>query len=151
MLNGLRCPSVTIECGGHDVAEPDARDAVGEAITNLMKHLRMRAGAVVPQTIVPAHLNLDNLHRSMSYPFMPCTGIADFQKRAGDSFAKGDLLVVVRSMSGVKLAEVRAEHPGFVVGWRAGIAHQKGVCLGSCGLPDGLPMVVDYAEATSKL
>ena len=47
-------------------------------------------------------------------------------------------------------AQVRAEHPGFVVGWRSGIAHQKGVCLGSCGLPDGLPMVVDYAEATGS-
>ena len=106
VLNGLRVPSVTIECGtasrafsqfhlhckhlcnitwlalvlsifkivacgmvgGHSVATPTARDAVVEAIHNLMRHMGMQEGEVVPQTIVPAHLRLDNLHRSMSYP-----------------------------------------------------------------------------------
>jgi hypothetical protein len=40
-------------------------------------------------------------------------------------------------------AQVRAEWAGFVVGWAAGVAFQKGATLGLCGLPDGLPMTVD--------
>jgi hypothetical protein len=71
VLNGLRVPSVTIECGGHGVATPTARDAVVEGIHNLMRHMGMSEGAIVPQTVVPAHLRLDNLHRSMSYPYCP--------------------------------------------------------------------------------
>ena len=55
--------------GGHSVATPTARDAVVEAIHNLMRHMEMQEGEIVPQTIVPAHLRLDNLHRSMSYPY----------------------------------------------------------------------------------
>ena len=54
--------------GGHGVATPTARDAVVEGIHNLMRHMGMQEGEIVPQTVVPAHLRLDNLHRSMSYP-----------------------------------------------------------------------------------
>eukprot|EP01047_Picozoa_sp_COSAG01_P045214 COSAG01_NODE_4148_length_5295_cov_7.400115_6_plen_188_part_00 len=177
----------------------------------------MQGGAIVPQQLVPAHQRLDDLHRAVSYPQMPCTGIVDFVKRAGDSFERAELLAVVRSMGGVELAEVlmrwrvggggvggerrlgpiniadtretaarvgqlvrvsscqenvfvrahraraesttcsvfeecvcvcvraqvRAEWGGFVVGWAAGVAFQKGATLGLCGLPDGLPMTVD--------
>ena len=62
---------------------------------------------------------------------------------AGDPFDEGDLMAVVRSMSGEKLAEVRAEYSGFLVSWSGGVAFQAGSSLGSCGLPDGLPMVVN--------
>ena len=54
---------------------------------------------------------------------------------AGDSFEVGDLMAVVRNMAGEKLAEVRAEYSGFVVGWSGGIAFQEGDSIGSCGLP----------------
>ena len=49
--------------------------------------------------------------------------------------------------AGEKLGEVRAEYSGFVVGWSGGISFQAGKSIGSCGLPDGLPMVVDYDDA----
>ena len=75
VLNGLRVPSVTIECGGMGVAEPRARDGVVEALHNLMRHAGMEAGPIVPQQVVPAHLRLENLHRSVTYPYAPCTGI----------------------------------------------------------------------------
>ena len=52
-------------------------------------------------------------------------------------------MAVVRSMSGEKLAEVRADYSGFLVSWSGGVAFQAGSSLGSCGLPDGLPMVVN--------
>ena len=63
------------------------------------------------------------------------TGIVDFVLTAGDPFEVGDLMAVVRNMAGEKLAEVRAEYSGFVVGWSGGIAFQEGDSLGSCGLP----------------
>ncbi len=68
---------------------------------------------------------------------------SDFVLTAGDSFEEGDLMAVVRSMSGEKLAEVRADYSGFLVSWSGGVAFQAGSSLGSCGLPDGLPMVVN--------
>jgi hypothetical protein len=43
--------------------------------------------------------------------------------------------------------QVRAEYSGFVVGWSGGVAFNAGQSIGSCGLPDGLPMVVDYDAA----
>lgn len=154
--------------GGHGVATPTARDAVVEAIHNLMRHMGMQEGEIVPQTVVPAHLRLENLHRSMSYPcapsssahgaiskvlclalacfhsiyraciccrYCPVTGIVDFVLTAGDPFEVGDLMAVVRTMAGEKLAEVRAEYSGFVVGWSSGVAFQEGDSIGSCGLP----------------
>ena len=74
-------------------------------------------------------------------PHYPCR--SDFVLTAGDSFEEGDLMAVVRSMSGEKLAEVRADYSGFLVSWSGGVAFQAGSSLGSCGLPDGLPMVVN--------
>ena len=74
-------------------------------------------------------------------PHYPCR--SDFVLTAGDSFEAGDLMAVVRSMSGEKLAEVRADYSGFLVSWSGGVAFQAGSSLGSCGLPDGLPMVVN--------
>ena len=69
---------------------------------------------------------------------------ADFVLAAGDAFEQGDLMAVVRTMAGEPLAEVRAPHAGFLYGWTSGVAFQKGASLGSCGFPDGLPMVVNY-------
>jgi hypothetical protein len=63
------------------------------------------------------------------------TGIVDFVLTAGDPFEVGDLMAVVRNMAGEKLAEVRAEYSGFVVGWSGGIAFEEGDSIGSCGLP----------------
>ena len=63
------------------------------------------------------------------------TGIVDFVLTAGDPFEVGDLMAVVRNMAGEKLAEVRAEYSGFVVGWSGGIAFHEGDSIGSCGLP----------------
>ena len=80
VLNGLRVPSVTIECGGHGVAEPSARDGVTAGLHNLLRHIGMQAGEIVPQTSVAVGgkggVDLQNLHRTISFPHMPCTGVA---------------------------------------------------------------------------
>ena len=107
---------------------------------------------------------------------------SDFVLSPGDAFAEGDLMLVVRTMAGEPLAEVRAAHAGFLYGWTGGVAFrarmiphamqhflftywtghdgqkstmfgaallhsiaEKGTTLGSCGFPDGLPMVVNCA------
>jgi hypothetical protein len=96
---------------------------------HVTKTTMMQGGAIVPQQLVPAHQRLDDLHRAVSYPQMPCTGIVDFVKRAGDTFEHAELLAVVRSMGGVELAEV-------LMRWRVGGGGRRESRLGHINIAD---------------
>ena len=60
---------------------------------------RTGASPIDVSAIVPAHLNVDNLHRELSYPIMPTSGIVDFVLPAGAAFKTGDLMANVTSQA----------------------------------------------------
>ena len=131
--HGLHIPAVTLEAGPHNVAEPAARDAASAAIHNVMAWSGMLPGAglIDVSKITPAHLNLDNLHRELSYPVVRKRGIVDLVVPAGAAFAKGDLLANVRSIDGRLLEELRADFDGHVLCWSPGVVRMEGESLGS--------------------
>jgi len=116
------------------------------ALKNVMKWANMIPGANEAITTVPV-ARVEEPHRFISYPFVPATGIIDYKKFPGDFFKKGDLLVVVRSLSGVVLGQVEAEMDGFVVVWSEGVAKYKGESLGFVAVLDApLRMVFPWEE-----
>ena len=120
------------QAGPHNVAEPAARDAASAAIHNVMSWSGMLPGAslIDVSKITPAHLNLDNLHREISYPVVRKRGIVDLVVPAGAAFVKGDLLANVRSIDGILLEELRADFDGHVLCWSPGVVRMEGETLG---------------------
>eukprot|EP01052_Picozoa_sp_SAG31_P027643 SAG31_NODE_2601_length_5363_cov_2.456173_2_plen_155_part_00 len=139
VLNGLRVPSTTLELGPANVVDPAARDAGFQGCLNALSFAGCSSAPVVPlDSIVPANVNLDNLHRVLSnYPRAPCAGIVDYQIPAGTPFEKGDLLAIMRGMDGQRCAEVVAEIDGYVVNWSSGVDKMAGQSLGMVGTPAG--------------
>ena len=131
--HGLHIPAVTLEAGPHNVAEPAARDAASAAIHNVMSWSGMLPGTdlIDVSKITTAHLNLDNLHRELSYPVVRKRGIVDLVVPAGAAFAKGDLLANVRSIDGILLEELRADFDGHVLCWSPGVVRMEGESLGT--------------------
>ena len=113
-------------------AEPAARDAASAAIHNVMSWSGMLPGTslIDVSKITPAHLNLDNLHRELSYPVVRKRGIVDLVVPAGAAFLKGDLLANVRSIDGCLLEELRADFDGHVLCWSPGVVRMEGDTLG---------------------
>lgn len=130
--HGLHIPAVTLEAGPHNVAEPAARDAASAAISNVMSWSGMLPGTDLIDVlkITAAHLNLDNLHREVSYPVVRKRGIVDLVVPAGSTFVKGDLLATVRSIDGKLLEELRADFDGHVLCWSPGVVRMEGESLG---------------------
>ena len=119
------------QAGPHNVAEPAARDAASAAIHNVMSWSGMLPGTLIDVSkITPAHLNLDNLHRELSYPVVRKRGIVDLVVPAGAAFLKGDLLANVRSIDGCLLEELRADFDGHVLCWSPGVVRMEGDTLG---------------------
>ena len=57
-------------------------------------------------------------------------------------------------MEGERLAEVRAELPGFVFNWASGVTHYGRTSLGIVGTPDGAPMLLEWSalyDSASRL
>lgn len=135
--HGLHIPAVTLEAGPHNVAEPAARDAASAAIHNVMAWSGMLPGTdpIDVSKITSAHLNLDNLHRELSYPVVRKRGIVDLVVPAGAAFATGDLLANVRSIDGRLLEELRADFDGHVLSWSPGVVRMEGESLGSLHTP----------------
>ena len=130
--HGLHIPAVTLEAGPHDVAEPAHRDAASAAIHNVMSWSGMLPGTspIDVSKITPAHLNVNNLHRELSYPIVRKRGVVDLVVPAGASFAKGDTLANVRSLDGTLLEEICADFDGHVLSWKTGVVRMEGESLG---------------------
>lgn len=140
VLNGMHIPSTTLELGPANVADPTARDAGLCGSLNLLSLAGcLPERPIMPlDDILPANVNLDNLHRVLSnYPRAPCSGIVDYAIDAGATFKKGDLLAVIRGMDGQRRAEVLAEIDGFVASWSSGVDKMEGQSLGMVGTPAG--------------
>jgi predicted deacylase len=143
VINNFRIPSCTIELGATLQAIPAYLDAAIDGLFNLLRWAGMYPGKISGLKNIPS-LKLSGQHRVMSYPFAPCVGIIDPVLPAGSSFKKGDLLAVVRTISGEKIEEIRAEFKGGIIGWRNGIAKFKNAPLAWIAAEDKLPLVCKW-------
>lgn len=144
-LNLLKIPSCTIELGLMHSADPSFRDAGLKAVLNFMDWAKMNISTFQPITEAPVIMT-KKWHRYIDSPRTPETGILDILKEAGDMFSKGDILAIVRDISGVRIGEVKADMDGFIVGWENGIAKYKNEMIGMIAVEDKMPMVVKWSE-----
>ncbi len=144
-LNGLKIPSCTIELGPMNSADPAFRDAGLKAVLNFMDWANMNISTFQPITEAPVIMT-KRWHREINSPRAPETGILDIIKEAGDMVSKGDLIAIIRDISGVRIADVKAEEDGFIVGWWNGIAKYKDEIIGMLAVEDKMPMVVKWSE-----
>ena len=146
-LNGLKIPSCTVELGPMNSADPAFRDAGIKAVLNFMEWAKMNISTFQPIVEAPVIMT-KKWHREIDSPRAPETGILDIVKEAGDMVSKGDLLAIMRDISGVRIAEVKAEEDGFMVGWWNGIAKYKDEIIGMLAVEDKMPMVVKWSDVT---
>ncbi len=148
-LNGLRIPSCTIELGPMNSADNLFKSAGYKAVMNALIHAKMLDQTPNRITEVPVIRFKEN-YRDLPYPQSPATGILDIIAFPGQEFSKGDTLAIIRSISGERLAEIKAEMNGFVIGWWNGIAKYKGELIGSVAVEDKLPMVVSWNDINKE-
>jgi len=114
---------------------PSARDAALTGVLNLMKWSGMMPGELEEIKSVEV-IKFEVGHRYLSYPQITTTGIIDPQVNPGQSFSKGDVLLIVRSMEGTRLEEVKAEMDGTMIGWYPGIGKYRGERVGMVAVND---------------
>jgi predicted deacylase len=168
VLNLLGIPAVTMELGGNASVDASARDAGVQGVLNALAHAGCCPREVAaPIVSVPTPLAspaadetapsssppqpLPPLYRCLDYPYVPCAGVVDIVRRAGDRFRWGDLLAVVRAVDGTERARICADFSGVVIAWRDGVTRYGGEALGVCAAEDRLPTVVAWADVTEAL
>lgn len=139
VLNELGIPAATIELGASVQANQQNVEGMQVALSNWLKWVGLLPGA--PKATGFSNVRSKVPLRTLQYPYAPVAGILDPIWKPGEAFKKGDTLAVMRSISGVRLTEIKAEVDGYLVGWRNGIAHYQGNPLAWVAVEDRMELV----------
>lgn len=127
VLNEAGTPSLTLELGGHDAVEEDARAAGVAAAYRAMVHLEMlpevppsvaRAAPALPSPV-------DFPVRRFVGPRTLRAGICRHRLEAGEPFEAGDAIADVVSPHGDVLETLEAEHDGYLLGRRSPVVYEN--------------------------
>lgn len=113
VLNARGIPAITPELGGTNCIEP-ANVALGiRGVTNVMKHLGMLTGEIVP----PEHPQITVRGSHLDHVISTKGGFWIAQVKEGDRVQQGDILGHVYSLLTFEVAEtIRAPYNGYVLG-----------------------------------
>lgn len=137
-LNHLQIPAATIELGMSGQGDFANRAAAVVGLNNLLKWAGMLEGKPEPLKGVPV-VHPDKPHRVLQYPYAPVSGIFEPMVLPGTQFKKGDVLGVFRTIAGERIQELKAEIPGYMIGWRKGAAFHEGAPLAWVAAEDRMP------------
>lgn len=112
-LTALGIPAITPELGGNDYFEEEHIMLGARGVTNVMKHLGMLAGEVMPPDRPQITLSGSHLNRVYARE----GGIWIGQVKGGDTVKQGDLLGSTYSLRTFEVVEqVFAPYDGFILG-----------------------------------
>jgi hypothetical protein len=146
-LNAAGIPAFTAELGGHRVVEEDARAAGVAGLHAVMVELGMLDESAVPDDVadsgdgVPA-APVDYPVRRARHPHVDSGGLVRHRVDTGDVVAQGDVVADVVTPHGEVVDEVVADHDGYVISRREGLAVYEGDAVTSMAVRDEGDLVV---------
>lgn len=128
LTNGADVPSLTVELGGHERVEPDARAAGLAGVCRALVH----AGVLeaVPDRVdrndPGVEPPVDYPVRRFEGPRTDAAGVVRHLVDAGDIVDTGQPVAEVRSLHGERRARVESDHDGYVLArYTGGVAYEN--------------------------
>ncbi|WP_053946706.1 succinylglutamate desuccinylase/aspartoacylase family protein [Halolamina sediminis] len=137
VCNGAGIPAFTTELGGHSVVTESARAAGVAAAYGVMDELGMLEAwpeAVGEPGVYEAPVDFPV--RRFRGPRMETAGLLRHRVEAGDAVEAGEVVADVVSAAGEQLDTVEAEHDGYVLGRKEGLAAYEGDAVLSMAVRD---------------
>lgn len=110
VLNHLRVPAITLECGPRLYLDASAVTTMTNAVLGML-----HAHGMVPEAPPASPSRVLGDWRRDSGPRASSAGLLIARARPGQMLQKGDIVAEIRSLAGTLLEELAAESPGFVV------------------------------------
>ena len=142
VCNAAGIPAFTTELGGHSVVTEDERAAGVAAAYGVMDELGMLESwpeAVEEPGSFEAPVEFPV--RRFRGPRTDTAGLVRHRVEAGDVVEDGEIVADIVSATGEQLDTVAAEHDGYVIGRREGLAAYEGDAICSMAARDEGPLV----------
>jgi predicted deacylase len=120
-------PNVAVESGERGLTDDRYVTPIVEGVENLMRHLGMLAGPVVPNkqfVYVDSGASISSEHDGLYFP----------SKKAGDAVRKGDQLGIITDLFGETLATINSPIDGLMMFSLATPPVSKGESIGTIGV-----------------
>lgn len=144
-LNAAGIPAFTVELGGHSVVDDDACRAGVAGIFAVMSELGMTedlpADVGEPGSEVP-DAPVDYPVRRAVHPRTETAGLVRHRVSPGDAVESGDAVATVTTPQGEVLDTVTADHDGYVIARKEGLAVYEGDPVTSMAVRDHGELVV---------